>query len=623
MIRKTTNDSSLSEVHESIDTKRLIGWRRIFSFFGPAYLVSVGYMDPGNWATDIAGGSKFGYSLIWVLLMSNLMALLLQSLSARLGIVRGRDLAQANREAYPKPVNFMLWILAEIAIVATDLAEVLGMAIGIQLLTGLPLIWGVSITVLDTFLLLYLQKLGMRKMEAFIIALVAIVALCFLIQIILAKPLMGEMATGFIPSFPTDEALYIAIGIIGATVMPHNLYLHSALVQTRKINRTDKGIKQALKFSFFDTTIALNIAFLVNAAILVLAATVFFKTGNSHVAEIKEAHRLLPSFLGNLAPILFAVALIAAGQSSTITGTLAGQIIMEGYLRLRLNPVMRRLITRMLAIIPALFVIIIYGEQNVDALLVLSQVILSLQLGFAIIPLIHFVSNKKTMGIFTIKPVIKILAWLIASILVFLNCKMLINEVGDIFNGDSIFPKILIVAAGLLFASLLLYILIHPFIKANKLASIKIHPEIKSIGDLPIPSFNKIAVALDFTENDKKLIAYALGQGREGTSYLFIHIVESASAKFMGKETDDFETRKDTEQMDFYINSLKEKGLQAEGVIGFKNRAKGIVKIVKEQNADMLVVGAHGHTGLKDFIYGETINTVRHELKIPVLVVHL
>lgn len=624
MIRKTTNDTSLSEVHESIDTKRLIGWRRIFSFFGPAYLVSVGYMDPGNWATDIAGGSKFGYSLIWVLLMSNLMALLLQSLSARLGIVRGRDLAQANREAYPKPVNFMLWILAEIAIVATDLAEVLGMAIGIQLLTGLPLIWGVSITVLDTFLLLYLQKLGMRKMEAFIIALVAIVAVCFLIQIILAKPLMGEMATGFIPSFPTDEALYIAIGIIGATVMPHNLYLHSALVQTRKINRTDKGIKQALKFSFFDTTIALNIAFLVNAAILVLAATVFFKTGNSHVAEIKEAHRLLPSFLGNLAPILFAVALIAAGQSSTITGTLAGQIIMEGYLRLRLNPVMRRLITRMLAIIPALFVIIIYGEKNVDALLVLSQVILSLQLGFAIIPLIHFVSNKKTMGIFTIKPIIKILAWIIASILVFLNCKMLINEVGDIFNGDSILPKIIVITAGLLFASLLLYILLHPFLKAKeKLSSIQIHPEIKSIGDLPIPSFNKIAVALDFTENDKKLIAYALGQGKQDTSYLFIHIVESASAKFMGQETDDFETRRDTEQMDFYINSLKEKGLQAEGVIGFKNRAKGIVKIVKEGNADMLVVGAHGHTGLKDFIYGETINTVRHELKIPVLVVHL
>ncbi len=624
MINIKSTDTSLSEVHESIDTKKLIGWRRIFSFFGPAYLVSVGYMDPGNWATDLAGGSKFGYSLIWVLLMSNLMALLLQGLAARLGIVRGRDLAQANRETYPKVVNMMLWILAEIAIAACDLAEVLGMAIGIQLLTGLPLIWGVSITVLDTFLLLYLQKLGMRKMEAFIITLVGIVAVCFLIQIILAKPAAGEMVMGLIPTFPGKEALYIAIGIIGATVMPHNLYLHSALVQTRKINRTDKGIKQALKFSRIDTAVALNIAFLVNAAILILAATIFFKTGNSQVAEIKEAHRLLPGFLGNLAPILFAVALIAAGQSSTITGTLAGQIIMEGYLRLRINPIMRRLITRLLAIIPALIVIIIYGESEVDALLVFSQVILSLQLGFAIIPLIHFVSDKKTMGIFTIKPIIKIGAWLIASILIFLNCKMLINEVAGIFGSAALLPKLLVIGVGLFFASLLIYILIHPLLKTKKKpGSIQMHPDAKSIGDLPIPHFNKIAVALDFTENDKKLIAYALGQGRENTTYLFIHIVESASAKLLGKESDDFETRKDNEQMEFYIQSLKERGLKAYGFIGFKNRAKEIIKIVVEQKADMLVVGAHRHTGLKDFIYGETINTVRHELQIPVLVVNV
>ncbi|MEJ7586532.1 MAG: Nramp family divalent metal transporter, partial [Ferruginibacter sp.] len=330
MIKYTNTDTSLSEVHQSIDTtSKKRGWKRLFSFLGPAYLVSVGYMDPGNWATDLAGGSKFGYSLIWVLLMSNLMALLLQGLSARLGIVRGRDLAQANKETYPRYVNFALYLLAEVAIAACDLAEVLGMAIGIQLLTGLPLIWGVSITVLDTFLLLYLQRLGMRKMEAFIIALVAVVAISFLIEIIFARPDISEMARGFIPTALTDEALYIGIGIIGATVMPHNLYLHSALVQTRKIDRTDAGIKQALKFNRIDTTIALNLAFFVNAAILVLAATVFFKTGNSQVAEIKEAHRLLPSFLGDLAPKLFAIALIAAGQSSTITGTLAGQIIME------------------------------------------------------------------------------------------------------------------------------------------------------------------------------------------------------------------------------------------------------------------------------------------------------
>src|SRR5688572_6692046 len=289
-MNKLQNDTSLSEVHESVDiSTKTKGWRKILAFFGPAYLVSVGYMDPGNWATDLAGGSQFGYKLIWVLLMSNLMALLLQSLSARLGIVRRRDLAQANRETYPRKVNFALYILAEVAIAATDLAEVLGMAIGLQLLTGLPLIWGVSITVLDTFLLLLLQRLGMRKMEAFIICLVFIIGMSFLIEIILAKPDLSEVVKGFVPTQMNNTALYIAIGIIGATVMPHNLYLHSALVQTRKIKRDKQGIKRALKLNFIDSTIALNLAFFVNAAILVLAATVFFKAGKP-VEEIKDAH---------------------------------------------------------------------------------------------------------------------------------------------------------------------------------------------------------------------------------------------------------------------------------------------------------------------------------------------
>lgn len=624
MINRIVAEKSLSEVHETVDTKRLVGWRRIFSFIGPAYLVSVGYMDPGNWATDLAGGSKFGYQLIWVLLMSNLMALLLQGLSARLGIVRGRDLAQANREVYPKVVNFMLYLLAEVAIAACDLAEVLGMAIGIQLLTGLPLIYGVSITVLDTFLLLYLQKLGMRKMEAFIITLVAIVAFAFLIEIILAKPAIGEVAKGFIPSALNNEALYIAIGIIGATVMPHNLYLHSALVQTRKINRTSKGIKQALKFNRIDTTIALNIAFLVNAAILILAAAVFYKSGNSHVAEIKEAHRLLPGFLGNLAPILFAVALIAAGQSSTITGTLAGQIIMEGYLSLRINPLMRRLITRLLAITPALIVILVYGEDKVDALLVFSQVVLSLQLGFAIIPLIHFVSNKTTMGNFAIKPLTKIAAWVIATVLIYLNCKMLLNEVSVIFSDGLLYQQIITAVAGLLFILLLGYIILQPFIYKPKVASsIEIHKLRENTPRLEIPEFKKIAVALDFTNSDSKLISYAMGQGNKATEYLLIHIVESASAKFLGNQSDDFETRKDQEKLNFYIDHLKAEGFAVQGNLGFKYRAKEIVRLVKENEVDMLVVGAHGHTGLKDFIYGETINSVRHELKIPVLVVHL
>ena len=625
MFNKTNNDASLSEVHESVDTTaKKTGWRKAFSFLGPAYLVSVGYMDPGNWATDLQGGSKFGYSLIWVLLMSNLMALLLQGLSARLGIVWGRDLAQANREAYPKKINYVLYALAEIAIAACDLAEVLGMAIGIQLLTGLPLIWGVSITVLDTFLLLYLQRLGMRKMEIFIIGLVAIVAISFLIEIVLAKPGLSDIASGFIPRLQTDEALYIAIGIIGATVMPHNLYLHSALVQTRKIDRSDAGIRQAIKFNRIDSTIALNLAFFVNAAILVLAAKVFFETGNSHVGAIKEAHQLLPGFLGNLAPKLFAIALIAAGQSSTVTGTLAGQIIMEGYLKLRINPLARRLITRLLAILPALIVILIYGEEKVDALLVLSQVILSLQLGFAIIPLIHFVSDKTKMGNFTIDTKTKIAAWVIAAVLIVLNLKMLLNEAAQIFEEPALFPKILTVLFGIFFVALLVYIILQPLITKNgKTASIQIHPEVNMMKELAPPVFTKIAIALDFSENDEKLIAFGLGQGNSNTQYFLIHIVESVSATLFGKDSNDYETIKDNERLAMYVNQLSQRGLTAQGFLGFNHRAAEIVRLVKESNADMLILGAHRHTGLKDIIYGETVNTVRHEINIPVLIVNV
>ncbi|MEO8569478.1 MAG: Nramp family divalent metal transporter [Ginsengibacter sp.] len=643
MIKKLVHDNSLSEVHETVDissTKK--GWKRIFAFFGPAYLVSVGYMDPGNWATDLAGGSKYGYTLIWVLLMSNIMALLLQTLSARLGIVRGRDLAQANREAYPKTVNFMLYILAEIAIAACDLAEVLGMAIGIQLLTGLPLIWGVSITVLDTFLLLYLQRMGIRKMEAFIITLIAVIGICFLINIIIAQPDLYEVLKGFIPSLPDpkelyaakgmsnalpkETALYLAIGIIGATVMPHNLYLHSSLVQTRKIVKTKAGIKQALKWSFVDTAIALNFAFLINAAILILAAAVFFSTGRTDVGEIKQAHQLLSPMLGStVASTLFAVALIASGQSSTVTGTLAGQIVMEGYLRLRINPIIRRLMTRLLAIIPAIIVIGVFGESEIDSMLIFSQVILSLQLGFAVIPLIHFVSDKKTMGSFAIKPVIQFFAWLIASILVYLNVKLVINEASDYFaTSESLIGKISIVLAGILFGSLLIYSFIFPMLgKRKKSVSIQMHPDISGLINLNVPVYKKIAVALDFSENDSKLLASALGQAKQDTRFLLIHIVESATAILLGKETDDYETKKDLERLTFFVDQLRERGYEAEGKLGFRNRAKEIVKFVKENDADMLVVGAHGHTGIKDLIFGETVNTVRHELKIPILMVNL
>jgi manganese transport protein len=643
MNKRIEKTASLSEVHETVDTTtKKNGWRKILSFFGPAYLVSVGYMDPGNWATDLAGGSKYGYTLIWVLLMSNIMALLLQSLSARLGIVRGRDLAQANRETYPKTVNFLLWILAEVAIAACDLAEVLGMAIGIQLLTGLPLIWGVSITLLDTFLLLYLQRLGIRKMEAFIIALVAIIGFCFLINIILAKPDLYGVLKGFIPSLPSAEklyaskgllntlpketALYLAIGIIGATVMPHNLYLHSALVQTRKIPRTKEGIKQALKWSFIDSAVALNIAFFINAAILILAATVFFNTGKTDVGEIKQAHELLSPMLGsNFASALFAIALIASGQSSTVTGTLAGQIVMEGYLSLRISPLLRRLITRLVAIIPAIIVIAVFGEEKVDSLLILSQVILSLQLGFAVIPLIHFVSNKKTMGAFAIKPLLQFFAWLIATVLVYLNIKMVGEEAVSFFTtSHNLLLKILVVAAGVAFLALLVYSIVFPLLnKREKTVSIQMHPDITGLQNLEVPVYNKIAVALDFSDNDAKLLAAAIGQAKNETQFLLMHIVESASAVLHGKETDDYETQKDKERLAFFVSQLNERGYDATGELGYRNRVKEIVRLVKESNADILVIGAHGHTALKDFIYGETVNAVRHELKIPVLVVNL
>jgi manganese transport protein len=636
------NNASLSEVHESVSTlNKTSRWKRFFAFFGPAYLVSVGYMDPGNWATDLAGGSKFGYALIWVLLMSNIMALILQSHSARLGIVRGRDLAQANRETYPRGVNFILYLLAEIAIAATDLAEVLGMAIGIHLLTGLPLIWGVGITVLDTFLLLYLQRLGIRKMEAFIIGLVLIIGLCFLINIITANPQLSQVVKGFIPSLPEaqslyaregitsalpkETALYLAIGIIGATVMPHNLYLHSALVQTRRIKKTDAGIKQALKYNFFDSAIALNIAFLINASILILAATAFFQNNRTDVAELKDAHQLLPQILSSdITAKLFAVALIASGQSSTITGTLAGQIVMEGYLRLRINPWVRRLLTRLLAIIPAILVILIAGESQVDALLILSQVILSMQLGFAIIPLIHFVSDKTAMGRFAIGRPMQVISWLIASILIFLNIKMLMGEAAGIFESGAVWQQLLVILAGLGFGILLLYTILYPvWPKKNRKISIRVHPRAEALKELNSPVYKKVAIALDFSESDHIILAHAIGQGNEHTEYHILHVVESATARVLGTESEDFESKKDQEQLDFYIEQLRQKGLQASGSLGYRSRNKEIVRIVKETGTELLVIGSHGHSGIKDLWYGETINSVRHELKIPLLIVSL
>jgi manganese transport protein len=615
---------SLDQLHESVPVQNKTGWRRLFAFIGPAYLVSVGYMDPGNWATDLQGGAAFGFQLIWILLLSNIMAILLQSLSARLGIVRRLDLAQVNRETYPKFVNFCLYLLAELAIAATDLAEVLGMAIGIKLLTGLPLMYGTIITVTDTFLFMLLQRYGMRKMEAFIFVLVATIGGSFLAEMIIAEPDLASAAKGLVPSALSPGALYIAVGMIGATVMPHNLYLHSALVQTRKIERTSAGIKKSLWYNFIDSAVALNAAFFVNAAILILAATAFYQTGNQSVAKIEDAHALLAPLLGSkLAPILFAVALIAAGQSSTVTGTLSGQIVMEGYLNLRLNPWIRRLLTRLVAILPAVLVIGLMGEGRVDELLVFSQVILSLQLGFAVIPLIHFVSDKNTMGEFAIKSWVKILAWIVASTLVYLNANLVFDFAKELLVGQTpLVIKILLVLSILFFFGLLLYIILFPIIQSKKKQErTALHGAAVELDWSKAAPIDRIAIAVDFSAGDANLIKSAIAQAHAGTELILIHVVESVTASYFQEISDDEESRKDRERLEIYAATLSEKGFKVNYVVGYKDRVKEIVRIVKLTDAQLLVMGAHHHYGWKDYFFGETIESVRHKVKIPVLIV--
>lgn len=615
---------SLHEVHSSVSTHKK-GWRGIMAFIGPAYLVSVGYMDPGNWATDIAGGSAFGYKLIWVLLMSNLIAILLQSLSARLGIVRGMDLAQASKNAYPKWANIPLYILAEIAIAACDLAEIVGMAIGLNLLVGLPLIWGVCLTVLDTLLLLLLLNKGMRVLESFIISLVAVIGISFLIEMFIVSPVYADVLTGFIPHKLSGESLYIAIGIIGATVMPHNLYLHSSLVQTRKFNRTSGGIKKAIRFNLLDTTIALNLAFFVNAAILVLAAAAFYVNGYFHIAEIQDASVLLKQLFGKTAPIFFAIALIAAGQSSTVTGTLAGQIVMEGYLNIRIRPWLRRLITRMIAIIPALFTIIYFGSDALGELLVLSQVVLSLQLGYAVIPLIHFTSERKFMKEFTIKTWMKILAWLSAAIIVYLNVQLVIQQIQQWIEGAGGNPLLIysiVIPVALTCLLLLIYVFIHPFIsKMSKEKNQLPHGFAEAITEGASIKYQNIGIAIDFSGKDEKVIQNALMIGGKSATFTFIHVVESAAARYLGMNAQDYETEFDKNNLSQYKEVLKKMDYKADTKIGFGNPAAEMARIIKAQNIDLLVMGAHGHKGFKDLIYGSTVDALRHKVEIPVLVI--
>ncbi|MEO6588481.1 MAG: Nramp family divalent metal transporter [Pyrinomonadaceae bacterium] len=432
--RRASATPSLPEVHRTIAVPKSLGfWRKMLAFSGPGYLVAVGYMDPGNWATDLAGGSQFGYTLLSVVLISNLMAILLQSLCARLGIVTGRDLAQACRDHYSKPVSIVLWLLCEAAICACDLAEVVGSAIALNLLFGIPLVWGVCITALDVLVVLFLQNKGFRYIEALVITLMVTIGACFFAEIIFSQPNVVAMLGGLLPKFEivsNPKMLFIAMGILGATVMPHNLYLHSSIVQTRKYEPTSEGRREAIKFATIDSTVALMFALFINAAILVVSAATFH--GTSHqVAEIQDAHKLLSPVLGvTIASTLFAVALLASGQNSTLTGTLAGQIVMEGFLNIRLRPWLRRLITRLIAIIPAVIVTALYGESKTTDLLVLSQVILSLQLPFAVVPLVLFTSDRRKMGEFTSPAWVKVLAWITASIIIVLNVKLLADTFG-------------------------------------------------------------------------------------------------------------------------------------------------------------------------------------------------
>ncbi len=624
---------ALADVRGSVPVPRQLSfWRRLFAFSGPAYLVSVGYMDPGNWATDIAAGSRFGYSLIWVLLMSNLMAVLLQSLSARLGIVTGMDLAQACRAMFNRRVAGVLWLLAEVAIAACDLAEVLGSAIGLQLLFGIPLLIGVVITALDTLVLLVLHSRGVRMMEAFIVVLIVTIGACLALEVVLSKPEWGPMASGLVPSLPGEGALFLAIGILGATVMPHNLYLHSALVQSRRITHTPAGIRSGVRFNVIDSLVALNGAFFVNTALLVMAAATFFRAGLHNVVEIQDAHGLLEPILGAaFAPVAFAVALIASGQSSTITGTLAGQIVMEGFVQIRLRPIVRRLLTRTAAIIPAVVTIVAFGERATGNLLVLSQVVLSLQLSFAVIPLVHLVSDARWMGQYTIKPVLRATAWGVAGVIAALNLKLAVDAFSGWLRGAGGHAWLLwltAVPAALALVGLLAYVGVVPILERRRGEPTPVLSGVHGPSAMPPVepphAARHIAAAVDFSSADTAVLSHAVTLARSagrGATVLLLHVVESGGARIMGQEMRDNEARADQQRLELYRDELGELGVGASYDLGFGDPADQLVALLQSHGPDVVVLGSHGHRTVGDFVHGTTVERLRHRVRIPVLVV--
>ena len=600
----------------------------MFAFAGPAYLVSVGYMDPGNWATDLEGGARFGYQLLWVLVLSNLMAILLQTLSARLGIVTQRDLAQACREAYPRGVAYSLWLLCEIAIAACDLAEVLGAAIALNLLFHIPLLTGVLLTAADTLLLLWFTRLGIRVIESFVLSLIAVIAGCFLVEIWWAGwPAFGELAHGLVPHISTQN-LYLAIGILGATVMPHNLYLHSALVQTRRIGSSLQAKRMACRFNLVDSTIALNGALLVNAGILILAVMVFFKRGIV-VTEIQQANQLLSPLLGTtLASGLFAVALLCSGQSSTLTGTMAGQIVMEGFLNFRMRPWLRRLVTRTLAIIPAALTVYFAGAQGTFRLLILSQIILNMQLPFAVIPLIQFTSSRERMGEFANRAWLKVLAWSAAALILSLDIWLVVLTVGDWLKSAGRWRVwlelgLLPVLIGL--GGLLAWIVFQPalpgWIRRFGRAPIELPEQVAA--DLPSPAYQRILVPLDHTSKDRDAIAHAAAMAKQHHAKLYLlHVEEDVTSQVYGAMSSTAEVEAGAKYLEQIAAQLEAQQIEVDRVVRYsRNPKKEIVRYAEELKPDLVVMGAHGHQGIKDIVFGTTINAVRHKLKMPLLVV--
>jgi manganese transport protein len=575
-------------------------------------------MDPGNWAAGLGAGSEFGYQLLWVMVLSNLMAILLQTLSARLGIITGRDLAQACREAYPRPVGLGLWVLCEIAIAACDLAEVLGAAIGLKLLFGIPLVWGVLLTALDTFLVLWLTRYGIRLVEAIILVVISIVTGCFLVELGFAGPSVTEMVSGLVPKI-NGASLYIAISILGATVMPHNLYLHSALVQTRQVGRSTEERRQACKYNLIDSIIALNGALIVNASILILAAAVFFKNGTV-VNEIEQAHELLTPLLGTaLASALFAIALLASGQSSTLTGTYAGQIVMEGFLNLRLVPWLRRLITRSIAIIPAAITVSSSGEAGTYQLLILSQVILSLQLPFAIVPLIRFTSDPGRMGEFVNKMWVKVCSWAVAAVILGLNF-WLVSQTAIPWVLEVTWHWLIAVPVGIVVLGLLGWVMFAKHLPAPV--------EDRGLGaavaaDLPAPVYRRILVPLDHSNKDRAAVAHAAAMARlHGATIHVLHVEEGATSQLFGPNAATAEVASGERYFHDIVEALKRDGVAAELMVAHgRNPRNEIIKVAQQLRPDLVVMGAHGHTGIKDIIFGTTINGVRHRVNAPVLVV--